>query len=99
MVPPNVDPFIGRETEIHEVLSSMEEHRLVTIIGLPGIGKTSVALGAANFAKNRSIFRDGVIWISLSGSETSGFIFDSLFQEVQQMDPSIFKKIRTKDDD
>ena len=36
--------FIGRETQIGEITSLVGEHRLVTITGTGGIGKTRMAL-------------------------------------------------------
>ena len=45
----------GRETELATLLSTMREHRLVTLIGIGGIGKTSLALAAAHAERARSV--------------------------------------------
>ena len=36
--------FVGREVELEEILSLVREHRLVTVTGPGGIGKTQIAL-------------------------------------------------------
>src|SRR3984957_19718526 len=40
-------PFIGREVELAEIAALLREHRLVTITGAGGVGKTQPALRAA----------------------------------------------------
>lgn len=38
-----VDDFLGRSVEMHQLICYLHDHRLVTIKGVPGIGKTSLA--------------------------------------------------------
>ena len=45
-LPLQINPLIGREACVAEVVESIARHRLVTIVGPGGIGKTSVALAA-----------------------------------------------------
>lgn len=45
-LPVQIHPLIGREACVAEVLDGIARHRLVTIVGAGGIGKTSVALAA-----------------------------------------------------
>lgn len=40
--------FVGREIEMHEIATLLREHRLVTITGAGGVGKTQTALQAAS---------------------------------------------------
>jgi predicted ATPase len=54
--------FIGRERE--EVSQLLQEHRLVTLIGPGGSGKTRLALQVAGAVINE--FRDGVCWVPLA---------------------------------
>ncbi len=42
------DVFIGRETELAEITAAIANHRLVTIVGPPGVGKTRLAAEATN---------------------------------------------------
>jgi predicted ATPase/transcriptional regulator with XRE-family HTH domain len=39
--------FVGRETELDEIVALVREHRMVTLTGTGGIGKTQTALHAA----------------------------------------------------
>lgn len=58
-------PTTGRETELADIAELLRspETRLLTLIGPGGIGKTQLAIEAAGRA--RSIFPDGVYFISL----------------------------------
>lgn len=69
-LPAPVSSFIGRESELKDIARLLERHRLVTLTGPGGTGKTRLALQAAATARER--FPDGV-WLvelaPLSGSE------------------------------
>jgi predicted ATPase len=43
-LPMSLNSFVGRETELGEIAGLVREHRLVTLIGTGGIGKTRTAL-------------------------------------------------------
>lgn len=57
-------PLLGRQAEIEALLALLQSARLVTIVGAPGIGKTRLALEAANIAAAH--FADGAAFISLA---------------------------------
>ena len=52
--------FIGRESEVAEVQAAVKTHRLVTLTGVGGVGKTRLALEVA--ARLADEFPDGV-WV------------------------------------
>src|SRR6188472_4498216 len=52
--------FIGRESEVDEVKAALHEHRLVTMTGVGGVGKTRLAVEVA--AQLADEFPDG-IWV------------------------------------
>ena len=56
--------FIGREKELAAVGELMQEHRLVTLLGPGGMGKTRLALQAA--ADQIDAFTDGAWFVDLS---------------------------------
>lgn len=55
LTPPPVllTALIGRDTDVDQVLTSLDGHRLVTLVGSGGIGKTSVAVRAAECRQQR----------------------------------------------
>lgn len=46
-LPARMNDLVGRDADVDHVLQSLDRHRLVTIVGPGGIGKTSVAIRAA----------------------------------------------------
>ncbi len=59
-----VTSFIGRESEVAEVQTAVKAHRLVTLTGVGGVGKTRLALEVA--ARLVDEFRDGVWFFELA---------------------------------
>jgi len=53
-----VQPLIGRETLLDQLAEMITDHRLVTLIGPGGVGKTSLAMELARTVGGR--FEDGV---------------------------------------
>ncbi len=56
--------FIGREGELTEVIAAVSEHRLVTLTGVGGVGKTRLAVQAAAGVAEK--FMDGVWLVELA---------------------------------
>jgi predicted ATPase/class 3 adenylate cyclase len=63
-LPVQPTPLIGRERELDELLEMIRSHRLVTLTGPGGVGKTRLALQAA--AELVDEFPDGVWFVSLA---------------------------------
>ncbi len=59
-----VTSFIGRELEVAEVQAAVKAHRLVTLTGVGGVGKTRLALEVA--ARLADEFPDGVWFFDLA---------------------------------
>lgn len=57
---PAASSLIGRDAELVEVAATVREHRVVTLTGTGGVGKTRLALGAATHLADE--FPDGV-WV------------------------------------
>ncbi|WP_435191705.1 ATP-binding protein [Streptomyces sp. bgisy126] len=61
---PDENPgFVGRRTELERVSAALAEHRLVTVTGVGGVGKTRLALRAAHRAAEG--YPDGAWWTDL----------------------------------
>lgn len=73
-LPTEITPLIGRTSEINQLhqLLIASEHRLVTVIGLGGMGKTSLALHVAKqlYQEQAITFLNGVFFISLLSIRT-----------------------------
>jgi predicted ATPase/DNA-binding SARP family transcriptional activator/Tfp pilus assembly protein PilF len=65
-LPVPATPFIGRESELAEIAELLADPdcRLLTIVGLGGMGKTRLALQTA--VGHQPIFRDGVAYVPLA---------------------------------
>jgi predicted ATPase len=61
---PATTSLIGREADVAEVLAALKAHRLVTLTGVGGVGKTRLALEVAARAMND--YSDGVWVIELA---------------------------------
>ena len=64
-LPVPLTSFIGREGQVEEIVKLLEKHRLVTLVGSGGVGKTRLAIQLAN--KLMSNFKDGIWWVDLVG--------------------------------
>jgi predicted ATPase/DNA-binding CsgD family transcriptional regulator len=63
-LPIRLSSFIGREHEVKELAGYLADHRLVTIAGSGGAGKTRLAIQAASAQLDQ--FPDGVWWLELA---------------------------------
>ena len=63
-LPVQTTSFVGREVELNEVIEFVREHRLVTLTGVGGVGKTRLAVQAA--AQLVTEFPDGVWLVELA---------------------------------
>ena len=77
-VPPN--PLIGREDELREAGELLREHRLVTLVGPGGSGKTRLGVQLATDALER--FEDGVFWASLAAIRDPSLVEPTIAQAV-----------------
>jgi non-specific serine/threonine protein kinase len=71
-LPAEVTRFIGRRRELPAIGAAIERHRLVTLRGAGGVGKTRLALRAA--AELRGSFADGCWLVQLSPLQTPGLL-------------------------
>lgn len=63
-LPLQLSSFVGREAELRDIAELLQSHRLVTLLGPGGIGKTRLALQVA--AEDLERRRDGVFFVDLS---------------------------------
>lgn len=64
--------LIGRQEEVTSLVEQATQHRLVSLVGPGGIGKTTVALFAAERLADR--FRDGLFFVDLASLADPGLL-------------------------
>jgi predicted ATPase len=86
-LPSYVSVFFGRESDQRSVLDALAQHRLVTLAGLGGFGKTRLAVESARAAAGF----DAVAFVALSECSDADLIADcirsALRMEASQEDP------------
>jgi predicted ATPase/DNA-binding SARP family transcriptional activator len=69
-VPTALSSFVGRTQEVAGLTTALSAHRLVTLVGAGGAGKTrlarEVAVGFADVERVGARFSDGVWWVELA---------------------------------
>jgi predicted ATPase/class 3 adenylate cyclase len=73
-LPQPATSFVGRERELREVKAHLGEERLVTLLGMGGLGKTRLSLQVAEDLKPQ--FPDGVWFIDLSPIRDPALVLD-----------------------
>jgi predicted ATPase len=73
---PQTTSFIGRESEVAELHAAVKAHRLVTLTGVGGVGKTRLALEVAG--RLRDEFPDGVWFFELAAVTDPAAIPDAV---------------------
>jgi predicted ATPase/class 3 adenylate cyclase len=84
-LPVQPTPFVGRDRELAEVLALLDSHRIVTLTGPGGSGKTRLALQAA--AESVEGYGDGVWFVSLAA-----------VRDPQLIEPTIARVVGGPDD-
>jgi len=71
-LPASLTPLIGREAELAEIQERLQDPgcRLLTLLGLGGMGKTHLAIEAASRVLSARAFPDGVYMVPLVGVQS-----------------------------
>jgi predicted ATPase len=84
-LPVAASALIGREREVSELVSLLRDgHRLVTVTGTGGTGKTRLALQVA--AELADAYSDGVHWVPLAGVADAGLVLPAMRQALGARD-------------
>ena len=77
-----ISDFMGRSLEMSEIIEKLDIHknRLVTVEGIPGIGKTTITKSVGFFLEEREKFMDGIIYISMSKRKEADMLITQLYQ-------------------
>lgn len=83
-----LSPLVGRERELAQILERLQSPacRLLTLIGIGGVGKTRLALEAAvqltHLSTSQSRFADGIFFARLEHVENDALLLSALAQAV-----------------
>nr|WP_243770244.1 LuxR C-terminal-related transcriptional regulator [Amycolatopsis acidicola] len=75
-LPAQLTEFVGREAELASIREVLGSARLVTLLGPGGVGKTRLAIQAAD--KVRRAFADGVRWVELGALQDPALLAQTL---------------------
>jgi predicted ATPase/DNA-binding winged helix-turn-helix (wHTH) protein len=67
-----ISPVIGQEVTVREICDGLQSHRLVTLVGTGGVGKTRLALEAA--CQSAPLFADGAFLAELAATTSTDHI-------------------------
>ena len=84
-LPLQLTTFLGRQREVADVLALLEEHRLVTLTGPGGTGKTRLSLQVAAEASDR--YPDGVYFVALEPITIPELLLPTIAQVLGLMEP------------
>jgi predicted ATPase len=83
-LPRPASSFVGRERETAEVAELVREHRLVTLSGPGGSGKTRLSIEAA--ADLVGEFKAGVFWVGLATIRDAALVLDTIAETLGARD-------------
>ena len=100
-LPVQLTSFVGRDTEVRDIAAVLREHRLVTITGAGGVGKTRLALHVA--AELLTDSPDGVWFAELASVEDGDGMAEVIARSVGavrradlSLTDSILESLRTR---
>jgi predicted ATPase/class 3 adenylate cyclase/DNA-binding winged helix-turn-helix (wHTH) protein len=79
-LPVQPTPLIGRQRELDDLVMLVQRHRLVTLTGPGGTGKTRLGLQVA--AELADLYDDGVWWVPLAAVSDPRLVLPSIAQTV-----------------
>ncbi len=71
--------LIGRDNDLSALVALLAQHRLVSVLGAGGIGKTALALAAAHARQDH----ESVAWVELAPVQQAGFVAAAVAQALR----------------
>lgn len=92
-IPHPFDRLVGRAAELDDLARAIGQHRLVTILGAPGIGKTRLAIATA--ISQRPRFPDGARFVALDSLDNPDRVPEAVIAALGQAVEN--RQLRTED--
>jgi predicted ATPase len=101
-LPPELTPLVGRDAAVVQLRDDLRRHRLVSLVGPPGVGKTRLAVRTAG---EEARYRDhGVQFVDLSPVREQGTVAELVAShlgvrpgEADDATDSLLRALRTSD--
>lgn len=87
--------FVGRDAEVEHAVRLLEHHRLVTLAGPGGVGKTRLAVHVAGEVAQQ--FDAGVRFVDLSETGPTGHVAATVLDELQRRNPAVARATAAED--
>jgi hypothetical protein len=87
-LPTPPEDFLGREVSMYRAVNACLNRRLVTLLGLGGIGKSALVAACCHYMALRRFFVDGLVFVRLQGKTTMEELIQSIIQGVLRQLPS-----------
>lgn len=85
VVPAYLTSFVGREPQLVEVAKQLDGHRLVTLLGPGGVGKSRLAVEVAS--RERGRWPDGVWWVDVARTDDVDVVLSRLVRALDVVVP------------
>ena len=72
---------------MQEIIACVLQNRLTTVLGVPGIGKTTITKSVGFHLAERKTFNDGIMFFSLRGKDQTTALMRMIFNFLQKHDP------------
>jgi non-specific serine/threonine protein kinase len=73
---------VGREKEISELIDLLQDHRLVTLTGPGGVGKTRLALEVAQELLAEGVYPDGIYFVELAPLQEHQWVGEAVLDAI-----------------
>ena len=81
ILPKYLTSFVGREQEIEDVIALQQNHRLITLTGSGGSGKTRLAVQVAKQLEAQ--YPDGVYFVALAPIRSSHLVLNTIIETLE----------------
>lgn len=86
-IPELSEHFFGREEDVKQILERVRDHRVVTVTGLGGIGKSEIVKAVARAANGQDWAADGAFYIDLKAAADATLVKGTIISKLE-LDPN-----------